>query len=402
MGNYHNPYYESLRGDENETEFKPSQEPTRMVSDTDAAEVSRTTSSRKVIPESLFRKILEKCGLPSPNDPLAEKRVLRDAIFPAISQALNDRGQEKWSLSPRTFSILWILNIPNVMDSFVAEGRTDRYLPYHEANLPNCIPGGLRSRFMKLQSLVRYHLADVRELEESGKHVHLPRNADAYFFSMEDLGSGRFAKVDKVRSYRTADIYARKQIRRGESVLEDHTQLKAFENELKSLKEVSHRHAVKLVGSYTDPHHLALIMSPIADVDLKRHLQRCEKSLDNRKFILRHFFGCLTTALAYIHSKNIRHKDIKPENILVKGDTVYLADFGTSKVCLDGHLTTNGEPKEGTPRYWAPEAGYHAVSRESQFRYVILTQADKVYRIGTAQVTFGLLAVSFWKWRRHY
>ncbi|KAK1845423.1 dual specificity mitogen-activated protein kinase kinase 1 [Colletotrichum chrysophilum] len=246
------------------------------------------------------------------------------------------------------------------MDSFVAEGRTDRYLPYHEANLPNCIPGGLRSRFMKLQSLVRYHLADVRELEESGKHVHLPRNADAYFFSMEDLGSGRFAKVDKVRSYRTADIYARKQIRRGESVLEDHTQLKAFENELKSLKEVSHRHAVKLVGSYTDPHHLALIMSPIADVDLKRHLLRCEKSLDNRKFILRHFFGCLTTALAYIHSKNIRHKDIKPENILVKGDTVYLADFGTSKVCLDGHLTTNGEPKEGTPRYWAPEAGYHA------------------------------------------
>lgn len=257
------------------------------------------------------------------------------------------------------------------MDSFVAEGRTDRYLPYHEANLPSCIPGALRCRFMKLQTLVRYHLEDVDELEESGKHVHLPRNADAYFFSMEDLGSGKFAKVDKVRSLRTQGIYARKQIRRGESVLEDHTQLKAFENELKSLKQVAHRHAVKLVGSYTDPHHLALIMSPIADVDLKLHLLRCEKSLDNRKFILRHFFGCLTTALAYIHSKNIRHKDIKPENILVKGDTIYLADFGTSKVCLDGHLTTNGEPKEGTPRYWAPEAGYHAVSRESQFRWVV-------------------------------
>ncbi|KAK2007078.1 kinase-like protein [Colletotrichum eremochloae] len=184
---------------------------------------------------------------------------------------------------------------------------------------------------------------------------------------MQDLGSGKFAKVDKVRSWRTAQIYARKQIRRGESVLEDHTQLKAFENELASLKALSHRHAVKLVGSYTDPHHLALIMSPIADADLHVHLLRCEQSLDNQKFILRHFFGCLTTALAYIHSKNIRHKDIKPANILVKGDTVYLADFGTSRLCLDGHLTTNGDSKEGTPRYCAPEVGDHAVSPSSHF-----------------------------------
>ncbi|KAK2755605.1 dual specificity mitogen-activated protein kinase kinase 1 [Colletotrichum kahawae] len=246
------------------------------------------------------------------------------------------------------------------MDSFVAEGRTDRYLPYVEANLPDCIPGSLRSRFIKLQSVVRYHLEDVHELEESGKHVHLPRNADAYFCSMEKLGSGKFAKVDKVRSYQTTHLYARKQIIRGESVLEDHSQLKAFENELAALKALSHRHAVKLVGSYTDPHHLALIMSPIADVDLHVHLLRCEQSLDNRKFMLRPFFGCLTTALAYIHSKNIRHKDIKPGNILVKGDTVYLADFGTSKLRLDGHLTTNGGSKEGTPRYSAPEVGDQA------------------------------------------
>ncbi|KAH9240819.1 hypothetical protein K456DRAFT_579234 [Colletotrichum gloeosporioides 23] len=358
MGSYHNPYYESLRGDEDETEIKLSQEPTKMGPDTDTAEVPRTR--RKVIPESLFRKVLEKCGLPSPNDPLAEKGVLRDAIFPAISQALEDRGQTQWSLSPRTFSILWILDIPNVMDSFVAEGRTDRYLPYGEANLPDCIPGSLRSRFIKLQSLVRYNLKDVHELEESGKHVHLTRNADAYFHSMEKLGSGRFAKVDKVRSCRTTHYYARKQILRGESVLEDHSQLKAFENELTALKALSHRHAVKLVGSYTDPHHLAIIMSPIADADLHVHLLRCEKSLDNRKFMLRPFFGCLMTALAYIHSKNIRHKDIKPGNILVKGDTVYLADFGTSKLRLDGHLTTNGGSKEGTPRYWAPEVGDHA------------------------------------------
>ncbi|KAF6811808.1 dual specificity mitogen-activated protein kinase kinase 1 [Colletotrichum sojae] len=356
MRNYHNPYYDTLRGDEDEMEFDPPKLSTKEALKTEAREAIK----RKVMPDNIFRKALERCGLPYPNDPLASKTFLRDAIFPRISRLLEERGKQQWGLSPRTFSILYVLNIPDLMDYFIAQGRTDRYLPYSEANLPNCLSGGLRSQFIKLLNLVRCHREDISELEEGGKHISLPMSADAYFNSRQTLGQGRFAVVDKVDSLRTAQTYARKQIRRGESMLDDKTQLQVFERELASLKALSHRHVVKLVGSYTDPTNLGLIMSPIADTDLHEYLRDCEASTNSRKAILRGFFGCLTTASAYIHAKKIRHKDIKPKNILVKDNQVFLADFGTSRMCLDESLTTNGVSKEGTLRYWAPEVGDNA------------------------------------------
>ncbi|TKW55818.1 putative 3-phosphoinositide-dependent protein kinase 2 [Colletotrichum tanaceti] len=361
MGDYHSPYYDTLRGDESEMEFNPPNKP--VARETQTRQETETWSAAakvKAMPDGLFRRALERCGLPMPNEPLAEKKFLRDSVFPEISRLLEESGKRQWSLSPRTFSILFVLNITEAMDYFVSQGRTDRFLPYSEANLPDCVPGGLRSRFIKLQNMVRCRREDVSELEESGKHIYLPGNADAYFYSSEILGRGRFAVVDRVRSWRTAQTYARKQIRRGESVLDDKTQLAAFEREMASLKTLSHRHVVRLVGSYTDPAHLGLIMTPVADVDLHDHLRRCEAKPDGRTAMLRNFFGCLATALAYVHAKKIRHKDIKPKNILVKGDQVFLADFGTSRICLDGNLTTNGVSKEGTSRYWAPEVGDNA------------------------------------------
>ena len=39
----------------------------------------------------------------------------------------------------------------------------------------------------------------------------------------------------------------------------------------------------------------------------------------------------LLKAIAYIHKKGIFHRDIKPENVLVSGDVIKLADFGSCK-----------------------------------------------------------------------
>jgi hypothetical protein len=328
--NYQSPFYETLVGDEDEAAIK-SIKTLQATSTTDKLPIAATTlptskPSSRCLPEELFRRGVER-WLPRPNDPFAYKRILVDAVFPAVSQLLVDYGKIEWSRRPRTFSILYMLGIPEKIEAFIAEGRSDIYLPYNEGNLPDAIMGAsLRSNFLKLQNMVRCRREqDILELEEGGKHIDIPRNIDAYFHSNKILGSGRFAKVDSVHSCFTLKTYARKQIHRGQSVLEDRAQLDAFEKELESLKTVSHRHVVKLVGSYTTPSHLGLIMSPIADRDLHHYLTATDVDPEHRRRTLRVFFGCLATALAFIHDKNVRHKDIKPKNVLVKGDQVFLA-----------------------------------------------------------------------------
>lgn len=72
---------------------------------------------------------------------------------------------------------------------------------------------------------------------------------------------------------------------------------------------------------------------------------------------LRRTFGCLATTLAYLHdTTKIRHKDIKPGNILLSGGLVYLCDFGISLDWSEAeHAITEGVPLRYTARYSAPE-----------------------------------------------
>jgi serine/threonine protein kinase len=88
--------------------------------------------------------------------------------------------------------------------------------------------------------------------------------------------------------------------------------------------------------------------------DLGRFLAEALTNND-KKSLLRGYFGCLASALRYLHDRQIRHRDIKPPNILVKGDTVYLADFG---IALDWSEMTRGTTTADTaksPIYCAPE-----------------------------------------------
>ena len=70
----------------------------------------------------------------------------------------------------------------------------------------------------------------------------------------------------------------------------------------------------------------------------------------------------LAKALAYAHTHGVVHRDIKPDNVMLSGDTAVVTDFGIAKavtVALDstGNTTTltNAGAGIGTPTYMAPE-----------------------------------------------
>jgi serine/threonine protein kinase len=110
------------------------------------------------------------------------------------------------------------------------------------------------------------------------------------------------------------------------------------------------------VGSYTNPHYLAIILSPVADCNLKEYLERSETSVDPILVSrLREWLGCLITAVEYLHKDQIRHRDIKPANILVYGTNILLVDFELSLDWRDLGQSTTTASCGRTPLYAAPE-----------------------------------------------
>ena len=79
-------------------------------------------------------------------------------------------------------------------------------------------------------------------------------------------------------------------------------------------------------------------------------------SIQQKLRCLRRYFFCLSAALTYLHDSDVRHKDIKPENILIdQSGAVILTDFGISRRFAKhtSHVTNN--EWKFTRKYASPE-----------------------------------------------
>jgi serine/threonine protein kinase len=175
---------------------------------------------------------------------------------------------------------------------------------------------------------------------------------------LETLGHGTYGQVSKVRESSTGTIYAQKTIRvtdpRLAAVFERQVQ-----NEVQIMQELRHHHIASVQFYVRDPDAFSMIMLPVADYDLQTFLQHiCINAGFPTTELTRltSWFGCLVSALAFVHANKIKHEDIKPRNILIKDSQPYLADFGCAQDFSEWESSVSPDNLvHGTPVYWAPE-----------------------------------------------
>eukprot|EP00076_Gallus_gallus_P031638 XP_024997176.1 serine/threonine kinase-like domain-containing protein STKLD1 isoform X6 [Gallus gallus] len=112
--------------------------------------------------------------------------------------------------------------------------------------------------------------------------------------------------------------------------------------------------------------YLCLVMQHSGQVDLssliKTKRQKPEKIAD---VVLLKFLGQMVDALFYIHKQNIFHRNLKPSNILVTGETSFkLCDFGTETLMTD-EWKWKIRVEENCKCWMAPEAFSFSFSDKS-------------------------------------
>ncbi|KAF1993715.1 kinase-like protein, partial [Amniculicola lignicola CBS 123094] len=247
---------------------------------------------------------------------------------------------------PRIYIILRKIDRSDAFNGFVATGITDRWLPIQEINLPKCLAGYSRKTFCDIQS---QYMSKGQEMQKKG-HANFQRTDSIPFETIAKLGFGAHGFVEKVRFTIDKRFYARKSIPRRlrSNVQQRKSEMKAFERELENMRKLVHDHCVELVSECA-----------VADSDLDKILNTSNQDQDgHRTPMLRQFFGCLTSALAYLDQERIQHRDIKPANILVKDSKAYITDFGLSSDRQDLHSTTYNTYGQ-TTKYAAPEVIEH-------------------------------------------
>jgi tetratricopeptide (TPR) repeat protein len=258
----------------------------------------------------------------------------------------------QWGKVPRTYIILRTIGCSSLIDTFIDHGFSDYLLPVTERSLPSSLQARDRPKFLAAQNLVMTKSMHL-EKGENGQHRHFRGDERLPFEEKGILGAGGFGQVDRVLSLISFKEYARKRVPRNSLSSRRKEDVQRFIAEIEILKRLKHDHIVDFVGSYTDPKYIALIMSPVADMDLATYLFHADSSKHGE---LRTYFGCLARALEFLHERNIRHKDIKPGNILVCQGNVLFTDFGLSYDFSDAEGSTTVSMVRGlTPRYCSPE-----------------------------------------------
>jgi serine/threonine-protein kinase len=156
------------------------------------------------------------------------------------------------------------------------------------------------------------------------------------------------------------------------------------ELEMDILRHVQHPNVVRVLGHgrwpYPDEGSLYLVMEYVEGLPLLRHALEHNPSARQAATLMREAAG----ALAVVHRQGVLHRDVKPDNLLVRtvdGRPVWV-DFGVGH--LEGRPTPPrwGRLPPGTPEYTSPEAYRFLAEHPEKSAHYRPGVADEVWALG--------------------
>ncbi|XP_074960055.1 MAPK/MAK/MRK overlapping kinase isoform X5 [Phalacrocorax aristotelis] len=141
------------------------------------------------------------------------------------------------------------------------------------------------------------------------------------------IGEGTFSDVLKTLSLRDGKYYACKHMKQHFESMEQVNNLR----EVQALRRLSpHPNILMLHEVVFDKKAGSLsLICELMDMNIYELIKGRRKPLSEKK--IKNYMYQLCKSLDYIHSNGIFHRDVKPENILIKQNTLKLGDFGSCR-----------------------------------------------------------------------
>ena len=173
-------------------------------------------------------------------------------------------------------------------------------------------------------------------------------------YELEDrLGHGGMATVYRARDLRLDREVAIKLL--ADNFAGDDEVRKRFSREARLAARLDHPNVVQVFDVGEDDDRPFIVMEHVEGGTLEDRINRRRRSLDRGEAL--RLLGQLCEGLGHAHAKKLVHRDIKPQNLLLRDsdDCLKITDFGIARAAEETTRLTRPGKVIGTDRYMAPE-----------------------------------------------
>ena len=195
-----------------------------------------------------------------------------------------------------------------------------------------------QSEYEKLTNNIKKYYNENKSYPDS--------NINFYLYGRQ-IGHGAFGKVNLALHIASGRLVAMKTFIKKELKYKEAKE--KIKNEIEVLSKLKHIFINQILDSFETDEYIFIFMEYICG-DLLSFIRKRSKLSEK---ICQMLFKEIIIGLQYIHKKNIVHRDIKLDNILIDlNNTIKICDFGVSRKVTKGVLMYE---RCGTPAYIAPE-----------------------------------------------